>query len=210
MEKVGVPSFVIVPSIHLAGLTIIAEVSMATERAGRNRTYEEYANLRTVTRTQTNILLLLDDPKRRTGEMTNVVNVILDGTMEVYTQPPVVMRDGTVLLPWWIGDMPSTGRSRLGEIGMRGNPGLVTTGVIRQSVRDRPFPATLEAAVYQIFDVPGYGAIHNKFPVFIRGDVQEIPPFYTVAACREALLYDEQDNVVGMASGRSLTLLGPE
>jgi hypothetical protein len=171
--------------------------------------YEVFGDLRTVTRTQTNVLLLLDDPDGGGREFTNVVNVILDGTMEVFTQPPVMTRAGMSLLPWWVGEMPSVGESTVGTIHMTGNPNLTTTGVIRQEVGDRPFPATLEAAVYQVLDVPGYGRLHNNFPVLINGDVQEIPPFFTVAKCANALLLDEENRPRGMVAGRTLTLLGP-
>lgn len=182
---------------------------MAREQKREGTIYEAYGKLRTVTRTQTNVVLLLDDAKTRKRKLTNVVNVILDGTMEVFTQPPVLTREGIYLLPWWIGEMPSVGKSTIGQIKMTGNPSLMTTGVIRQIVRDRPFPATLEAAVYQVLDVPGYGRLHNKYPVIISGDVQEIPPFFTVAKCNSALLLDEENDVRGMVAGRAITLLGP-
>jgi len=169
-----------------------------------------FQNLRTVTRTQTNGLLLLDDPKDRTGEFTNAVSVILDGTLEVFTQPPVLSREGLYLLPWWIGEMPSRGTSMDGlEITVSSNPGLVSNGVIRQNVPDQTFPATLEAAVFQVFDVPGYGKLHHKYPVIINGDVNMIPPYHTIAKCSPALLFDEENNIRGMIAGRALTLLGP-
>lgn len=170
--------------------------------------YRQFAGLKVVTRTQTNGLLLLDSPKKRTGELTNVVNVMLEGTMEVYTTTPVVTRSGHVLLPWWIGDMPNVGQSRLGEIRMYGDGRTTSSGVIRQDYSDRPFPATLEAAVFQVFDIPGYPTLRNLFPVIIRGDVQEIPPFSTVAACKGAPLVDDEHNVWGMIGGRTLTLVG--
>lgn len=171
--------------------------------------YRQFSGMKVVTRTQTNVLLLLDSPKKRTGELCNVVNVMLEGTMEVNTTTPVVTRSGHVLLPWWIGDMPNVGKSRLGEIKMYGDDRMTSSGVIRQDYSGRPFPATLEASVFQIFDIPGYPRLRNLFPVVIRGDVQEIPPFSTVAACPGAPLLDENREVWGMVGGRTLTLIGP-
>jgi|SRR5215467_2237031 len=182
--------------------------------------YQAFAEQRTVTRTQTNVRLFLDDPKTRDGRLTRLVNVILDGTMEVFTQrqffttTPLFDCDAAspgelAVLPWTVGDMPSSGESSIGTITMRGNPGLTTTGIITQNTPEIPFPATLVASVYQMLDIPGYGTLHNKYPVIVSGKVDQIPPYYTVAGCRCSALLDEENNVRGLVGGRTLTLLGP-
>jgi hypothetical protein len=105
--------------------------------------------------------------------------------------------------------MPSSGESEIGTINMRGNPDLLTTGVITQNAPSIPFPATLIASVFQFLEIPGYGILHNKYPVIISGKVDQIPPYYTVAACRCSALLDDSNNVRGLIGGRNLTLLGP-
>lgn len=175
--------------------------------------YERFANLRTVTRTQTNIRLFLDEPNKRTNKFTNYVSSILEGTMEVFTRPQIQASwcdDGPLfMLPWDVGDMPSEGRSELGTIKLTGNPNLLTTGVIRQNIPGLPYPATLDAAVYQVFEIPGYGKLHNKYPVIITATVDAIPPFNALAACRCSYLFDEEGQMRGVIGGRSLTLMGP-
>src|ERR1700730_3607295 len=151
--------------------------------------YQAYEGVRAVTKTQTNIRLLLDDPKKRDGKFTNILNFIVDGTMEVHTQKQILTTEPSLaiggaqsvgeifMLPWWIGEMgPSRTMSALGEIVVRGNPGLISTGVIRQNTPALAFPATLEASVFQVFEIPGYGALHNKFPVLVDAAVDSIPP----------------------------------
>jgi len=105
--------------------------------------------------------------------------------------------------------MPSVGEAEVGTIKMNGNPGLLSTGVIRQNVSGQQQPATLEASVFQRLEIPGYGVLHNKFPVVVEGTTDSIPPFHTEAACRCALLFDDNNVPRGMVGGRSLTILGP-
>lgn len=175
--------------------------------------FQAFENLRTLTRTLTNIRLFLDEPGTPEGQFTKYLTSILEGTMEVFTEPQVQSHIGDVgplfILPWHVGDMPSEGESDLGIIKMMGNPDLLTTGVIRQNLPSQEFPATLEAAVYQQFEIPGIGTLHNKYPVIIEGVVDSIPPFQTMARCRSAYLYDDNDKLKGVIGGRSLTLLGP-
>lgn len=184
--------------------------------------YKIYESARVVTKTQTNIRLMLDDPKKRDGKFTYILNFIVDGTMEVHTQKQFVTTQSALgvaakgpsvgeicMLPWWIGEMgPSKTISALGEITVRGNPALVSTGVIRQDAPSLAFPATLEASVFQMFEIPGYGMLHNKFPVLVDAVVDQIPPFYALGACRCAILFDEDNVARGMAAGRSLTFMG--
>ncbi|MBS0532660.1 MAG: hypothetical protein JSR72_01255 [Proteobacteria bacterium] len=183
--------------------------------------YKMFAGARTVTRTQTNVRLFLkDDPKSRESKFTRVVNTILDGTMEVFTQQQFVTTiplydcaaaspGELTVLPWTVGDMPSSGPSEIGTIRMAGNPNLVSTGVITQNTPELRFPATLVASVFQVLEIPGYGTLHNKYPVIVSGSVDQIPPFYLVAACRCSALLDADNNVQGLIGGRSLSLLGP-
>ena len=176
--------------------------------------FEDFTELRTVTKTQTNVRLLLDDPESKGLRFTRLVNVIVEGTMEVFTQESFFIRTEdvgeTFVLPWWIGEMPSVGRSSLGEIRMHGNPNLRSNGVIRQSAPGSAFPAILEAAVYQVFEIPGYGTLYNEYPVMIDAIVDEIPPFGVSAKCAKgAILLDESGVSRGVVGGRSLTLLGP-
>ncbi|MGB9366869.1 MAG: hypothetical protein WCE79_12745 [Xanthobacteraceae bacterium] len=182
--------------------------------------YQSFVRMRTVTRTQTNVRLFLDDPKKRDQRHLRVVNVILDGTMEVFTQDqftttvPLFNCDAAspgelAVLPWTVGDMPSSGESELGTIRMEGNPNMLTTGIISQNSPSIPFPATLVASVFQVLDIPGYGKLHNKYPVIVSGKVDQIPPFFMVAGCRCSSLLDEENNVRGVIGGRTLTLLGP-
>jgi hypothetical protein len=182
--------------------------------------YAAFAGQRTVTRTQTNVRIFLGDPKGSDAKITRVISVILDGTMEVFTQQqffttlPLLDTDETsrgemAVLPWTVGDMPSSGESEIGTIKMRGNPTMMTTGVITQNAPGLAFPATLIASVFQVLDIPGYGTLHNKYPVMITGTVDKVPPYHLLAACRCSMLVDDQNNVRGLIGGRSLTLLGP-
>jgi hypothetical protein len=175
--------------------------------------FAAFQNIRTVTKTRTNIRLFLDDPALKDGKFTKYVSAILEGTMEVFTGPQAyTVWDDTgplYVLPWYVGDMPSAGDSNAGAITMTGNPGLQTTGIIKQNVAGQPYPATLQASVFQTLNVPGYGPLHNKFPVVVQGTVDAIPPYHTDAACLCALLYDDTNTPRGMVGGRSLTLLGP-
>jgi hypothetical protein len=175
--------------------------------------FKAFNNRTNITRTRTNVRLLLRDQKKAAGhsEFTKVVSVILEGTMEVTTleQVSIKERGEIFMLHWWVGDMPSQGESSIGTIRMNGNPNLVTTGTISQKVPGQAFPATLEAAVYQVLEVPGYGKLHNKFPVIVTADVDTLPPLYSEAACRCATLYDEKNIPQGIVTGRSLTFLGP-
>jgi hypothetical protein len=86
---------------------------------------------------------------------------------------------------------------------------MVSTGVIRQNVSSQQYPATLEASVFQVLDIPGYGKLYNKSPVIIQGTADSIPPFHLEARCCSALLFDDQNNPRGVLGGRSLTILGP-
>jgi hypothetical protein len=173
--------------------------------------YQEFANTRIVTTTRTNVRLYLTPPNSQQLNFTNYVSVILDGTMEVFTQDPIrsVWEDKCALdaLPWSVGDMPSQGQSSLGLITMNGNPNRLTTGIIRQNCSESAYPGTLEAAVFQILDIPGYGLLHNEYPVIIQGVVDSIPPFHTEAKCGRAILFDESGVARGMIGGRSLTIL---
>jgi len=175
--------------------------------------YTAFQNIRTVTRTQTNVRLFLDNPKTKDGKFARYVSVMLEGTMEVFTTAQALSVWEEVgplyVLPWYVGDMPSEGKSDIGRITMGGTPGLVTTGVIRQNVVNQQFPATLDAAVFQTLNIPDYGPLHNKYPVIVEGTVDAIPPYYTVAKCLTALLFDDQGTPRGVVGGRSLTLLGP-
>jgi hypothetical protein len=173
--------------------------------------FAAFANLRTQTRTQTNGRLFLDDPATKNGEFKKLVNVMFEGTMEVTTQPQVLTPWGDVglvyALPWFVDNMPSEGDSDLGVIKLTGNPDMLSTGVIRQNAPGQQYPATLDASVHQVFEIPGYGKLHNKYPVVVQGTVDSVPPFYTACACSVALLYDENDQARGMIGGRVLTIL---
>jgi hypothetical protein len=173
--------------------------------------FKAFENLRNVTRTQTNARLFLDSPDTKNGEFKRLVNVMFEGTMEVITQPQVFTSWGDLgpiyALPWIVDNMPSEGDSELGVIKLTGNPDMLSTGVIRQNAPGQEYPATLEASVHQVFDIPGYGKLHNKYPVVVSGAVDSVPPFYTACNCSVALLYDEKDQARGVIGGRVLTIL---
>lgn len=83
----------------------------------------------------------------------------------------------------------------------------MTTGVVRENVPGQAFPAMLEASVFQVFDIPGYGKLRNKAQVVISAVVDAIPPFQALCRCSAALLYDEQNQPRGTVDGRALTIL---
>lgn len=175
--------------------------------------YRKAAGLSFKTRIQTNARFVLADLEKDEPIFTIIVNAMLDGEMTVHTtEQCITNKEGGELcvLPWWVDDMPSSGSSILGNITMGGNEKLLTTGVIRQNFSGHPFPATLDASVFNVFEIPGYGKLHHKYPVIIEGDVDEIPPFSTLARCKSgALLFNSEDKAVGYIGGRAITLLGP-
>jgi hypothetical protein len=176
--------------------------------------YEAFENMRNLVRTETNSRIFLDDPKTMNGEFKRYVSYINSGTMEVITQPEILTTWGDVgplhMLPWYIENMTGDGESSIGTIKVVGSPALMTTGVIRQNVAGQSFPATLEASVFQVFDIPGYGKLHNKAQVVISAVVDAIPPFDALCRCSAALLYDEQNRPRGIVDGRALTILMPK
>jgi hypothetical protein len=153
----------------------------------------------------------LDDPKLIDGRFTNYVSYISYGTMEVITQPEVhTTWEGSgplYMLPWYIENMKGEGETKLGTIKVVGSPELMTTGVIRQNVPGQQFPATLEASVFQVFDIPGYGRLQNRAQVVISAVVDAIPPFEALCKCSAAILYDELNRPRGIVDGRALTIL---
>jgi hypothetical protein len=173
--------------------------------------YEAFEGMRNLVRTETNSRIFLDDPKLINGEFKKYVSYISYGTMEVITQPQILTTLGGVgplhMLPWYIENMTGEGDSSVGAIKVVGSPALMTTGVIRQNVSGQPFPATLEASVFQVFDIPGYGKLHNKAQVVISAVVDTIPPFDALCRCSSALLYDDQNRPRGIVDGRALTIL---
>jgi len=83
----------------------------------------------------------------------------------------------------------------------------MSTGVIRQNVPNQVFPATLEASVFQVFEIPGYGRLQNRAQVVITATVDSIPPFQALCQCSSALLYDDDNLPRGIIDGRALTIL---
>jgi hypothetical protein len=173
--------------------------------------YDAYKNMRNLVKTETNSRIFLDDPKQRNGEFTKYVSYISYGTMEVITQPEIITRWGEIgplhMLPWYIENMQGEGDSPVGKIKVVGSPELMTTGVVRENVPGQAFPAMLEASVFQVFDIPGYGKLRNKTQVVISAVVDAIPPFQALCRCSAALLYDEQNQPRGIVDGRALTIL---
>jgi hypothetical protein len=176
--------------------------------------YEAFKDMRNLVRTDTNSRIFLDDPKLKDGKFTRYVSYISYGTMEVITQPEIHTRwDGVGplhMLPWYIENMKGEGDSSIGTIKVVGSPELMTTGVIRQNVPGQPFPATLEASVFQVFEIPGYGKLQNRAQVVISAVVDEIPPFHALCRCSAAILYDEDNLPRGIVDGRALTILAPQ
>jgi len=176
--------------------------------------YKAFESMRNLVRTETNSRIFLDDPKLMNGEFKKYVSYINYGTMEVITQPQILTTwDGTGplhMLPWYIENMKGDGESPLGPIKVVGSPALMTTGVIRQNVLGQSFPATLEASVFQVFDIPGYGRLHNKAQVIISAVVDSIHPFEALCRCSAAILYDDQNRPRGIVDGRALTILPPK
>jgi hypothetical protein len=173
--------------------------------------YEAFGNMRNLVKTETNSRIFLDDGKSRDGKFNKYVSYISYGTMEVITQPPVLTTLGDTgplfMLPWYIENMKGEGQSAVGNIKVVGDPETMSTGVIRQSVLGQAFPATLEASVFQVLEIPGYGKLRNRAQVVISATVDAIPPFEALCRCTAALLYDEQNNVRGIVDGRALTIL---
>jgi hypothetical protein len=173
--------------------------------------YEAFGTMNNTVRTETNSRIFLDDPKLMDGKFTKYISYISYGTMDVITQPQIQTRWGEVgplyMLPWYIENMKGEGETSVGTIKVVGSPELMTTGVIRQTVPGEPFPATLEASVFQVFDIPGYGKLQNRAQVVISAVVDEIPPFQALCRCSAALLYDEQNRPRGIVDGRALTIL---
>jgi hypothetical protein len=176
--------------------------------------YKAFENMRNLVRTETNSRIFLDDPKLANGEFKNYVSYISYGTMEVITQPQILTTwEGTgplYMLPWYIENMKGEGESRVGTIRVTGSPELTSTGVIRQNVLGQAFPATLEASVFQVFEISGYGKLRNKAQVVISAVVDAIPPFDALCRCSAAILYDEQNRPRGIVDGRALTILVPK
>jgi hypothetical protein len=175
--------------------------------------YEAFGKMRNLVKTETNSRIFLDDPKLMDGKFTKYVSYISYGTMEVITQPQIQTRWGDTgplyMLPWYIENMQGEGKTSVGNIKVVGSPELMTTGVIRQTVPGAPFPATLEASVFQVFDIPGYGKLQNKAQVVISAVVDEIPPFQALCKCSAAILYDDHNRPRGIVDGRALTILPP-
>lgn len=173
--------------------------------------YNAFANMRNLVKTETNSRILLDDPKLMNGEFTKYVSYISYGTMEVITQPQILTTWEGVgplyMLPWYIENMKGEGNSSIGAIKVVGSPELMTTGVIRQNVSSQPFPATLEASVFQVFDIPGYGKLQHRAQVVISAVVDAIPPFHALCKCSAAILYDERNRPRGIVDGRALTIM---
>jgi hypothetical protein len=173
--------------------------------------YEAFENLHNTVKTETNSRLFLDDPDLKDGVFSRYVSYVSYGTMEVFTQKVIrAPRDEggqAAMLPWYIENMKGEGGSSIGNIKVIGSPELMTTGVIRQNSPDHMYPATLEAAVFQVFEMPGYGILHNKAQVMITAIVDAIPPFDALCKCSGALLFDEQNRPRGMVAGRALTIL---
>jgi hypothetical protein len=173
--------------------------------------YEAFQNMRNLVKTETNSRIFLEDLQTRNGQFTRYVSYISIGTMEVITQPVIRTTwegSGQVyMLPWYIENMKGEGESSVGTIKVVGSPELMTTGVIRQNVPGEQFPATLEASVFQVFDIPGYGRLQNRAQVVISAIVDAIPPFQALCRCSSAILYDEQNVPRGIVDGRALTIL---
>jgi hypothetical protein len=173
--------------------------------------YEMFQNMRNLVKTETNSRIFLDDPESKDGEFKNYLSYINYGTMEVITQPPILTRWGEggplYMLPWYIENMQGEGDSPMGRIKVVGSPELMTTGVIRQNVPGQAFPATLEASVFQVFEIPKYGRLVNRAQVVISAIVDALPPFGALCKCSAALLYDDQNVPRGIVDGRALTIL---
>jgi len=173
--------------------------------------YKGYENMRNLVKTETNSRLFLDNPELRNGEFTEYVSYISYGTMEVITQPQILTTMGGAgplhMLPWYIENMKGEGDSPVGRIKVVGSPQLMSTGVIRQNVPNQVFPATLEASVFQVFEIPGYGRLQNRAQVVITATVDSIPPFQALCQCSSALLYDDDNLPRGIIDGRALTIL---
>jgi uncharacterized protein DUF6004 len=173
--------------------------------------YDMFSGMRNLVRTETNSRIFLDDPAKKDGKFTRYLSYINSGTMEVVTQPEIHTTwegDGPFhMLPWYIENMQGEGDSSFGRIKVVGSPELMTTGVVRQKVSGQAFPAILEASVFQVFDIPGYGRLRNKSQVVIHAVVDTIPPFDALCRCSAALLYDEDNLPRGIVDGRALTIL---
>jgi hypothetical protein len=190
-----------------------APFALALKSSRTDPMYKAFENMRNLVKTETNSRIYLEeDPKSFTGEFTRYVSYISYGTMEVITQPQILTTWGegdepVYMLPWYIENMKGEGASSLGAITVVGSPELMTTGVIRQNARSRQFPATLEASVFQVFEIPGYGKLHHKAQVVISGVVDAIPPFHALCKCSAAILYDDHNRTRGIVDGRALTIL---
>jgi hypothetical protein len=191
---------------------------LRSQRDCENLMYEQFKGMRNLVKTETNSRIFLDDPKLKDGQLKHYVSYVSHGTMEVITQPPIRSQwagSGPLyMLPWYIENMRGEGTPTealrgpvKGPITVVGSPELMTTGVIRQNVPGQEFPATLEASVFQVFDIPGYGKLYNRAQVVISAIVDGIPPFEALCRCSAALLYDGENNIRGLVDGRALTIL---
>ena|ERR1044071_718447 len=172
--------------------------------------YSAFENMRNLVKTETNSRIFLDDPNKMDGVFSRYVSYINTGTMEVITQPQILTTmkgsEPRFMLPWYIENMQGEGDSPIGRIKVIGDPATTSTGIIR-STSSEAFPAILEASVFQVFDIPGYGRLRNKAQVVITATVDEIPPFEALCQCLSALLYDDENRVRGIVDGRALTIL---
>jgi len=172
--------------------------------------FEEFEKLKTDIEIRTDRRFLVSDKKRSDRAFDKEINATLTGTITVSIGKAFREEDGKYVLPWTVTAMQQSGDSPLGTIKVRKNPKMPFYGTVRPQTTDRPFPAELEAAVYELVTIPGYGELHNVSPIIIGAEIGAIPPFGVTAAHRtNGIFVDASGNERAQLRGRSVTLVGP-
>jgi hypothetical protein len=116
------------------------------------------------------------------------------------------------ILPWEVTAMEASGTLPGGDpVKVTNVEGRTSSGIIRQRVKDQPFPADLEADVCAQIMMESTGTTLSLVtPVLVKARVEAIPPFGVEAVhCGSRALADSAGNLRGMLVGKSITLLGP-
>jgi hypothetical protein len=159
---------------------------------------------------QTDRRFFVGDLNSRSNRLNRELNVTMKGMIRVKIGTAFQERDGMHVLPWTVTLMEQSGESGIGVVRAKNNPKFPFYGTVRQAVSDRPFPAELEAAVYEIVTMPGYEELHNISPIIIRGDISAIPPFGVAFPHRTAGVFvDATGAERAILHGRTVTLVGP-
>lgn len=172
--------------------------------------FNEFESLQTDIEIQTDRRFFVANLKSRENVFDREVNVAMKGMIRVKIGKAFRERDGVHVLPWTVTTMEQSGESELGTVRAKNNPKMPFYGTVRQNVSDRAFPAELQAAVYEIVTIPGYGDLQNISPIIISAEINAIPPFGIVAAHRTAGIFVDANGAErAILHGRTVSLVGP-